>query len=682
MEDVIRQLKSTQEQSRIAGCLALARSGHPSAVEILGKVAEGDGSPRVRYAARKLLDHLRAAQTVSAASGGEADLGSADPERRLKAASELARGEDASALPAIRAALEAEGDPRVQAALITALGRLGGDEDVRLLARWLRDSHARVRANAVDALLDQGTPLALALVFPLLQDEDHRVRANAARVLAREGESGALGVLSRMIASDKLWMRDAAAFACGVIEDPRAVDLLIHLHGDRNRSVREKAQKGLERFAGEGSTAARRFLEGLGHVEAPPVSVDEVEAELADVAPGVEALADANPKLRMNVVNAIIENAERDKLPLLVEHLAREENDFVSSRILSAIGLLGKEDPLRHLATVQEYLSHPDLRTVANAIDAATRLGARSLRPKIRPFLRSANARIRASALVFLAEDEETDLMRELSTLVDHSERDMRGSAIFVVERLGKKRPELLSSLLPLLETRDASLHWDLVEALERLAAAGVAEARKLLPSVEGEELGATVLEMEVIRVARASFLKRCLAFTLDNFLLSCACFTLLLIVVGITAVAASGNPSSVGRHVAANVSFVGLAYCLLLFLRDGFFGGRGIGKRWVGLRVVDVHTGGGCGFFRSLLRQATLGLPLINVVEALLTAFDPRGRRLIDKLLGTQVIDEKRRELASWEVWLAWGGAIFIGFFVFLSLLGLAVSFFGKAAS
>ena len=105
----------------------------------------------------------------------------------------------------------------------------------------------------------------------------------------------------------------------------------------------------------------------------------------------------------------------------------------------------------------------------------------------------------------------------------------------------------------------------------------------------------------------------------------------------------------------------------------------RGLGKRFVGLRVVDVHTGGGCGYFRSLLRQATLGMPVVNVAEALLTAFDARGRRLIDKLLGTQVIDEKRRELQGWEQWVAMIGVGLVGLFTFLSLLGLLVSFFGK---
>ena len=676
MKDVVRRLKDPAEQVRIDGCLALARSGHQAAPEILSQVAERDGSPRVRYAARKLIDHLQARQTVAVAPGGAADLGSDDPERRLRAATELAAHADPARLPALRAALTAEGDPRVQAALITALGHVGGEGEVKFLAPWVRDVNARVRANAVDALLEIASPLALALVFPLLQDEDHRVRANAARALALEGEAGALGVLTRMVASEKIWMRDAAAYACGVIDDERAVELLLRLHGDRNRAVREKAQKGLERFAEQGSTVACRFLDGLGHGEPPPATVDGVAEEIADEAPGIEALEDGNPKLRMNVVNAIIEADDKSRLPELVDHLSREENDFVSSRILSAVGILGKDRPLDHLELLKEYLTHPDLRTVANAIDAANRLGLAALRPRVRPFLRSRDTRIRASALIFLSGDSQVDLMRELSDMVDGEDEGLRRSAIFVVERLARRRPEVVGALLPLLEEGDSALHWDLVEALERMAAAGVAQARKLLPSAEGEELGATVLEMELIRLERATFLKRCLAFVFDNFLLGGAFFFLLLVVVGITALAASGNRGLVARHVTSNVSVVGFLYCLVFFLRDGFFGGRGLGKRWVGLRVVDVHTGGGCGFFRSLLRQATLGMPVVNVVEAFLTGLDPRGRRLIDRLLGMQVIDEKRRELAGWEKGLAIFGACFVGLFVFLSLVGLLVSF------
>ena len=117
------------------------------------------------------------------------------------------------------------------------------------------------------------------------------------------------------------------------------------------------------------------------------------------------------------------------------------------------------------------------------------------------------------------------------------------------------------------------------------------------------------------------------------------------------------------------------LGYVVLLFTRDGFFGGRGFGKRWLGLRIIDIHTGRGCGFFRSLLRQATFGIPLLNIVEAIVPAFDERGQRLIDKLLGTEVIDEKKRDITPFQWFAALPGLFFLVTIGLLLALGIFIT-------
>jgi len=138
-------------------------------------------------------------------------------------------------------------------------------------------------------------------------------------------------------------------------------------------------------------------------------------------------------------------------------------------------------------------------------------------------------------------------------------------------------------------------------------------------------------------------------------------------IVAIITGVMTGGDQ----RAAVSNVMIVRFICCIAFFVRDGLFGGRGIGKRWIGLRIIDVSTGEGCSFFRSLLRQATLGLPLVNLAELVLPAFDPRGQRLIDKLLETQVIDEKEKELTTFQTVLAIVGMICIVILGVLMVIG-----------
>ncbi len=70
---------------------------------------------------------------------------------------------------------------------------------------------------------------------------------------------------------------------------------------------------------------------------------------------------------------------------------------------------------------------------------------------------------------------------------------------------------------------------------------------------------------------------------------------------------------------------FAGLAY---LLIADGFFDGRSLGKKLIGLKVVMVDTKQSCSFRESILRNSTFGigflfykLPLIGLIIISLVA-------------------------------------------------------------
>lgn len=111
---------------------------------------------------------------------------------------------------------------------------------------------------------------------------------------------------------------------------------------------------------------------------------------------------------------------------------------------------------------------------------------------------------------------------------------------------------------------------------------------------------------------------------------------------------------------------FAGLAY---LLLADGFFGGRSVGKRLIGIKVVfsnDAGTAQVCGFKESIFRNLPFaagyilfgifkGIPFIGwllslAVITLVPAFEflvmtgsERGMRFGDEVAQTQVVEDKQ---------------------------------------
>jgi len=97
---------------------------------------------------------------------------------------------------------------------------------------------------------------------------------------------------------------------------------------------------------------------------------------------------------------------------------------------------------------------------------------------------------------------------------------------------------------------------------------------------------------------------------------------------------------------------FAGLAY---LLIGDGFFDGRSIGKKLIGLRVVSADTYSPCTFRDSVLRNSTLALGyflfhtlwlgwvfilLVIILEFIVLLGSRNGMRIGDEIAKTLVID------------------------------------------
>lgn len=75
------------------------------------------------------------------------------------------------------------------------------------------------------------------------------------------------------------------------------------------------------------------------------------------------------------------------------------------------------------------------------------------------------------------------------------------------------------------------------------------------------------------------------------------------------------------------------------MLLRDGY-GGRSLGKKVFGLRVV-TRSSNRCSYWRSVVRNLPLIVPLWNVIEIILVLVSRDGRRSGDRIAGTTVCEE-----------------------------------------
>jgi HEAT repeat protein len=199
--------------------------------------------------------------------------------------------------------LENEESDKVRATLIKVLGELGGAKVLPIITLYLKDSNARVRANAVEAIerISGSTTIDMREhIIPLLDDENNRVKANSVKALFKMGENKALEVLKNMINSKDDWMRASAAYVFGVIEYERSADFLIDALDDGCWFVIKNVVKSLVR---KGESVLPRL-----------------EKKLKD------PLASAN--LKMNVVSVLGELATPGCLKLLIPLLNDESGDL------------------------------------------------------------------------------------------------------------------------------------------------------------------------------------------------------------------------------------------------------------------------------------------------------------------------------------------------------------------
>lgn len=136
----------------------------------------------------------------------------------------------------------------------------------------------------------------------------------------------------------------------------------------------------------------------------------------------------------------------------------------------------------------------------------------------------------------------------------------------------------------------------------------------------------------EGIASPKASFLRRVAALLLDSVIITAAIFAAALAIAVIT----GGESSSAIVIVQAFAQLSVLVYYALLEGRSG----QTLGKKALGIRVIDVSSGGPIGVGRAVLRylaRILSSLPLF--LGYLWMLWDPKGQTWHDKLASSVVV-------------------------------------------
>ena len=146
--------------------------------------------------------------------------------------------------------------------------------------------------------------------------------------------------------------------------------------------------------------------------------------------------------------------------------------------------------------------------------------------------------------------------------------------------------------------------------------------------------------------MVKASIGKRVVAYIIDSVIVAA-----IILVIGLGGFLAStllgiGLTAATDSGAGMLMMFVGfipyvLAIILALgyaLLKDGLFSGRSLGKKLMGLKVT--RDGVNCNMVGSILRNITLFIPILGLIELIMPFIDAEGLRFGDKIAKTKVVE------------------------------------------
>ncbi len=323
----------TNEPVRIAAHAGLLRAAGPEAQALFTESLTGAAGPK-RTAALQLVP---GAEFPGAERTFLNLLPRVSPQVQISLIEGLVQRRDYAAAPAI-AALARNSRGAVRVAALRALGRLGDDSIVLLLAEAAASGDAEEQAVARQALVELLLGIPTAAMLARLAVTGPKVQAELARALGERADSAAVPKLLQLAREDSDSVRQAALRALATLADERDVVALVHLVVDgKNETARSEAVEAL-------SAVLQRLQSMNRHVDLAPLvgaledSPAPVRISLLPVCSGLSdartrlalrnASADSDPGIRQAAMHALCDTHDAELLPdvLKIARTAPEEN--------------------------------------------------------------------------------------------------------------------------------------------------------------------------------------------------------------------------------------------------------------------------------------------------------------------------------------------------------------------
>ncbi len=368
-----------------------------------------------------------------------------DPEVRQMAAFAMGLIGDASAAPALGAAL-ADSDPTIQGRAAEALGLIGHQPAAAPIGAMVA---AHVAAGALNGMNvdDMGTPKAPPVeavrlgVYALVRlgsydalaagvlDRDGLPRSRwwpVAFALQRINDARAVPALLALLAGDGQLTRAFAARGLGVLKEPRGAAPLLAIAGNTNEplAVRIQAVRGLA-LLGDARGAAV-FMRLITSAQVDQNLQLEAIVALGQLrhAGAVDLLIDlvsaSWPSARAAALLALA-RTDGDLFISAISTLDPDQHWSVRAAMASALGELPRE---RAVVPLTNLLRDADQRVIPPVIDALAKVGAAGAIPELLARLKADDQVVRAAAARGLATLKATGATAALAEALALSQRD------------------------------------------------------------------------------------------------------------------------------------------------------------------------------------------------------------------------------------------------------------------
>jgi len=365
---------ATQGETRIAALEELGQAGLAAIpAELTAALA---GSPDERRAGVRGLAALTGDAAVAAGPVLLAALDDPEPSVVVEAVKGLGQTADPASAPALARAAQSR-DSRVRATVASALTRIVVQPAESTLRALCRDVDARVRANAVDAIVCFHPDRATMRRFyaGLLRDDHHRVRSNALVILWPFNSKVAYQTLLELINSEVVVERSSGYWAAGKLAEEAAVRAMVRrLTTEDDQRAVEQALVALEAIGRKDLMAPVRKL-----TSAPwpriRLRACRVLATVGD--PGAVSelkrlcTSETDPKVLWAALRALARLAPAEAMPLLAGADA-DASTVCGCAIAEGLGDAAGPDVVPHVAAL---LDHPAPAARARAIAAAVLSG-------------------------------------------------------------------------------------------------------------------------------------------------------------------------------------------------------------------------------------------------------------------------------------------------------------------